>query len=173
MASDYIKSFGFPRWGEYGLNKETEALQMCDYVGCSEVGPHPAPKSPGSNERWYFCKKHAAEYNRNWDFFQGMSDEEAQRHMHDSSESSDAFASAKTFEWGGAMDEDGFTSTEQSAFDTLEVDSTATQEEIKRQYRKLAKLYHPDTNPGDSVAAEKFHQVQQAYDLLREKNFPG
>ena len=71
------------------------------------------------------------------------------------------------------MDEDGFTSTEQTAFDTLELDSTATQEEIKRQYRKLAKLYHPDTNPGDSVAAEKFHQVQQAYDLLREKNFPG
>ncbi len=173
MTNDYIKNFGFPRWGAYGVNKDTEALTMCDYVGCSEVGPHPAPKAPGSRERWNFCKNHAAEYNRNWDFFQGMSDEEAKRHMNDKSQSADAFAQANTFEWGGATDEDGLTSTEQAAYDTLELEATATQDEVKKQYRLMAKFYHPDTNAGDPVAAEKFHAIQQAYDLLKEKSFPG
>ncbi len=169
MANDYIKSFGFPRWGEYGRDKDAEPLQMCDYVGCNETGPHPAPKSPGSRERWNFCKSHAAEYNRNWDFFAGMSDEEAKRHMHDTSQSADAFAHTKTFEWGGAVDENGFSTTEQAAFDTLELESDASQTEIKSQYRKLAKQFHPDANPGDPEAAERFYKIQTAYDLLREK----
>ncbi|MFC3050355.1 DnaJ domain-containing protein [Kordiimonas pumila] len=170
MASDYIKNFGFPRWGEYGRDKDTQALRMCDYVGCSETGNHPAPKSPGSKERWYFCQSHAAEYNRNWNFFEGMSDEEARRHMQDNSESSDAFAGARTFEWGGAVDEDGYTSTEQAAFDTLELEATSDQDAIKRQFRKLAKTYHPDANRGDPDAAERFHKIQSAYELLRDKS---
>jgi len=169
MPSDHIKNFGFPRWGEYGRETEAEVVQMCDYAGCSERGEHPAPKSPGSNERWHFCRPHAAEYNKNWDFFQGLSDEEASKYMNDSSESSDAFASSRTFEWGGAMDEDGFSSNENSAFDALELDNTAGPEEIKRQYRKLAKIYHPDANPGDPQAAERFHQIQAAYDLLKDR----
>ncbi|WP_286830066.1 MULTISPECIES: J domain-containing protein [Kordiimonas] len=170
MANDYIKSFGFPRWGEYGRDKDAEPVRMCDYSGCAEKGAHPAPKSPGSPERWYFCRPHAAEYNRNWDFFQGMSDEEAQRHMNDGSESSDAFSSARTFEWGGAIDDDGFTSTENAAYDALELDPGAGQDELKKQYRKLAKIYHPDANPGDPAAAERFHQIQSAYDRLKDKN---
>jgi len=170
MANDYIKSFGFPRWGEYGRDREAKPVRMCDYAGCTEKGEYPAPKSPGSSERWYFCKAHAAEYNRNWNFFEGMSDEEAQRHMNDSGESSDAFASAKPFEWGGVLDEDGFSATESAAFDSLELDNGASQDDIKRQYRKLAKIYHPDANPGDPAAAERFHEIQTAYDLLRDKN---
>ncbi|WCL54201.1 J domain-containing protein [Gimibacter soli] len=168
MANDYIKSFGFPRWGEYGRDKEAEPVRMCDYAGCSEKGSHPAPKSPSSPERWYFCREHAAEYNRNWNFFQGMSDEEARRYMHEDA-SSDAFSQANPFEWGGAVDEDGFTSAEARAFDTLEVDSDAGPEMIKKQYRKLAKVWHPDANPGDPEAAERFHAVQTAYETLRRK----
>jgi len=171
MASDYIKSFGFPRWGEYGRDQDTTALRMCDYTGCSETGDHPAPKTPGSSERWYFCQSHAAEYNRNWNFFEGMSEEEARRHQDDGSQSSDAFAHARTFEWSGAADESGFSSSEQAAFDTLELDAGADQTMIKRHYRKLAKQFHPDANRGDPEAAERFYKIQAAYDLLREKSF--
>lgn len=171
MASDYTKSFGFPRWGEYGRDQDTTALRMCDYTGCSETGDHPAPKAPGSPERWYFCQRHAAEYNRNWNFFEGMSDEEAKRFQEDRSQGADAFASARTFEWGGATDESGFSASEQSAFDTLELDVGSDQAAIKSQYRKLAKQFHPDANPGDPEAAERFYKIQTAYDLLREKSY--
>lgn len=171
MANDYIKTFGFPRWGEYGRDKDAKPLRMCDYAGCNETGDHPAPKAPGTNERWYFCQNHAGEYNRNWNFFEGMSEEEAQRQAHEADhQSARSFAGGRTFEWGGATDENGRTSTEQAAFDTLEIDSASDHAAIKRQYRKLAKMYHPDANPGDPDAAERFYQVQTAYELLREKN---
>ena len=42
----------------------------------------------------------------------------------------------------------------------------ATDEDIKNSYRKLAKLYHPDINPGDVVAAEKFKDINEAYQIL-------
>lgn len=171
MTRENLKNFGFPRWGEYGKEQDTEPVKMCDYRGCTEKGSHPAPKSPHSpGDRWYFCQKHAAEYNRNWDFFAGMSDEEALKFMKDEeATSSDAFAGSRAFEWGGAEDENGFNKAEIAAFDTLELDSDASEEDIKRHYRKLAKLYHPDANVGDPQAAEKFHAIQTAYDLLKDR----
>jgi molecular chaperone DnaJ len=51
-------------------------------------------------------------------------------------------------------------------YDVLGVPKTATQDEIKKAYRKLARQYHPDTNPGDTGAEEKFKEVQGAYDVL-------
>lgn len=50
----------------------------------------------------------------------------------------------------------------------LGVSETATLEEIKSAYRKLARDFHPDRNPGDENAAAKFRQVQDAYDELRK-----
>jgi molecular chaperone DnaJ len=48
----------------------------------------------------------------------------------------------------------------------LGVDKKASSEDIKKAYRKLARQYHPDRNPGDSAAEEKFKDVQAAYDVL-------
>src|SRR6266487_3839740 len=53
-------------------------------------------------------------------------------------------------------------------YETLGVSQTATQDEIKKAYRKLARQYHPDRNPGDAEAEAKFKQVQTAYDLLSD-----
>ena len=51
-------------------------------------------------------------------------------------------------------------------YSTLGVDEAATQEEIKKAYRKLAKKYHPDANPGDNKAEERFKEISEAYDIL-------
>jgi molecular chaperone DnaJ len=53
-------------------------------------------------------------------------------------------------------------------YDTLGVKKGASAEEIKKAYRKLAAQYHPDKNPGDSSAEEKFKEVQNAYDTLSD-----
>ncbi|WP_374332749.1 DnaJ C-terminal domain-containing protein [Aestuariivirga sp.] len=53
-------------------------------------------------------------------------------------------------------------------YDVLGVAKTATAEEIRSAYRKLAKKLHPDLNPGDKTAEEKFKQVAGAYDLLSD-----
>ena len=53
-----------------------------------------------------------------------------------------------------------------SLYDTLGVSKQASQDEIKKAYRKLAREHHPDRNPGDAAAEEKFKEVQHAYDVL-------
>lgn len=53
-------------------------------------------------------------------------------------------------------------------YETLGVDRNATQKEIRSAYRKLARKYHPDMNPDDKDAAEKFKRVQEAYEVLSE-----
>jgi DnaJ-class molecular chaperone len=55
-------------------------------------------------------------------------------------------------------------------YDILGVKKDASEEEIKKAYRKLARQYHPDRNPGDKQAETKFKEVQSAYDVLSDKN---
>lgn len=54
-------------------------------------------------------------------------------------------------------------------YQTLGVGRSASDDEIKKAYRKLAKQYHPDVNPGDKKAEEKFKEVSSAFDVLSDK----
>ncbi len=58
-------------------------------------------------------------------------------------------------------------------YDLLGVDRKATPKEIRGAFRKLARKYHPDLNPGDKAAEEKFKELQEAYDVLSDTKKRG
>lgn len=53
-------------------------------------------------------------------------------------------------------------------YKVLGVDRQASEDQIKRAYRDLAKKYHPDKNPGDKAAEEKFKSINEAYEVLKD-----
>ena len=53
-------------------------------------------------------------------------------------------------------------------YEILGVGKNADEKELKNAYRKLAKQFHPDANPGDKEAAKRFKQIQAAYDVLKK-----
>ena len=55
-----------------------------------------------------------------------------------------------------------------SYYDVLGIKKDASQEELRRAFRKLARKYHPDVNPGMADAAEKFKEVNEAYQTLSD-----
>lgn len=158
--------WGFPRWGGYGSSREAQQVRLCDRHGCEEPGDCPAPKSPNSPERWYFCQRHAAEYNKGWDYFQGLDEEEKAKREHDERRDAGGFSSGSFYGWGTSGD--GTRSRdEMRALEILEVEVDADFETIRKSWRRLAKFNHPDVKPDDKEAALKFQAIQAAYDVLR------
>jgi curved DNA-binding protein len=51
-------------------------------------------------------------------------------------------------------------------YEILDVPSSATSDDIKRAYRRLARQYHPDLNPGNKEAEDRFKEIGEAYDVL-------
>ena len=113
--------WGFPRWRGYGSSREAAQVRLCDRAGCNEPGHCPAPKSPNSPERWYFCQEHAGEYNRNWNYFEGLSAEDAAAREADERGTASAFAAASHYGWGGPGD-GSRSRDEMRALDVLELE---------------------------------------------------
>jgi DnaJ domain len=158
--------WGFPRWRGYGTESGASKVKPCDRYGCTGAGEHPAPKAPNSSERWYFCQPHAAEYNRQWDYFAGLSPEEAAAREAQERLGMNGFRQSSHDTWAGSGD--GSQSRDElKARDVLEVEVDASFEDIKLAWRRLAKSYHPDVKPNDKEAAMRFQQIQAAYEVLR------
>ncbi|MES2492339.1 MAG: J domain-containing protein [Pseudomonadota bacterium] len=158
--------WGFPRWRGYGSGTDAAPVRMCDRSGCHEKGDCPAPKSPNNPDRWYFCQRHAAEYNSGWDYFAGLTAEEAK--AREDRESADAGGYKEAAHYGWADSGDGSRSRDElRALEVLGLDPDADFEAVKKAWRAKAKEVHPDVKPGDAVAAEAFQKLQVSYEVLR------
>src|ERR1700712_41766 len=99
--------WGFPRWRGYGTSSEATQVKLCDRHNCENKGDRPAPKSPNSPERWYFCEAHAAEYNRGWNYFEGLSAEDAAAREAEETRDATAYQAGPKCGWGGPGDAPG------------------------------------------------------------------
>jgi hypothetical protein len=159
--------WGFPRWRAYGGERAAEQVRLCDRHGCTEPGDRPAPKSPNSPERGYFCEAHAAEYNRNWNYFEGLTAEDAAAREADETRGANGYRQAGHYGWGGPGD-GSRSRDEMRALDLLGLEADCGFDEVKAAYRRLAKANHPDAAPGDAEAAARFQALQAAYEVLRK-----
>ncbi len=64
--------------------KKRAAVKPCAWPGCENKGEHPAPKSSDERDYQYFCLEHIRAYNKQWNYFQGMKDEDIKQFMEES-----------------------------------------------------------------------------------------
>ena len=158
--------WGFPRWRGYESGREAAQIRLCDKVRCTEAGTCTAPKSPNSPERWYFCQAHAAEYNAGWDYFAGLTAEEAAERTRAEEQTSSGYRESAYYGWAGSGD--GTRSRDElRALEVLELTPDADFDAVRKAWRTMAKLVHPDVRPGDADAAKAFQALQLAYEVLR------
>ncbi|VDC30793.1 J domain-containing protein [Pseudogemmobacter humi] len=171
----------------------------CDYPGCKAEGQFRAPKSREQlDEFFWFCKDHIREYNLKWNFFDGTSDEEFRRIVEKDrlweretkpfSKKDDGNAWARMGvrdpleilgEKGtrnpGAQPVSGATRklppTERRALEILDSRDTMTKTEIRKQYKGLIKVLHPDMNGGDRSQEEMLQEVVWAWDQIRDSRY--
>lgn len=173
------------------------AQQLCDFPACVEEGHFRAPKSRSQvgsnlpNDFHWFCLEHVREYNKSWNYFRGMSDEEALKEAYWSrptwpmgrwSHRSQAF---RHIHQGSYEDPFGIFNTdtrskpppysyspsdiEAKAMAVLELEYPYTFHHLRAQYLILVKKHHPDTNGGSQEGEERVKQVNEAYLYLKEK----
>lgn len=181
-----------------GTAERKSGERACDQIGCRFAGAHRAPKARGqTQDNWWFCADHAAEYNRRWNFFEGMNDtelrayEEAERAGH---RPTWTFRSGRLDQFSGALknarkggqraDPFGMFNADGApdpavarrrslgrlqvlALEAMGLDERATPEIVRQTYADLVKRYHPDSNGGDRTMESQLHKTIRAYQTLK------
>jgi hypothetical protein len=169
----------------------------CDIPGCPFGGLHRAPKSRDLDEYYNFCTDHVTEYNKNWNYFEGMSQRDIEEHMYRAMTwDRPTWVSNLTngmgadylkqrvyegirmdgFDMGGSFNKEdtekqrariNMPAPEVDALDTLGLEPPVEWSEIRKQYKKLVKKHHPDVSEQKDEDVEKIKQINLAYSILR------
>ncbi|MEY8882812.1 DnaJ domain-containing protein [Donghicola sp. XS_ASV15] len=185
--------------GRRGMSGASEtSTRNCEHPGCEEAGKYRAPRAPDVlDEYLWFCKDHVREYNQKWSFFDGTTEAElnAQRSKDRVWErKTKPIADPEQRAWARLGIEDphqvlgqnatrnpgkssnGHTRklppTERKAIEILEAKDHWTKAEIRKAYKALIKVLHPDMNGGDRSDEEKLQEVVWAWDQVKDsRNF--
>ncbi len=175
------------RFRKYFAPQNEGKERKCDCPGCQKKGEYRAPKDRRLKDYYWFCLEHVQEYNRKWNYYDGISTEEPEEEKKFSRMHFKNFSSKIKYSFGGGFDE--YKIWEEYANDYSEMDvifNTAedkrnlqimelsvseeiTVDSLKKQYKKLVKKYHPDVNQGDKISEEKFKALSVAYKALIAK----
>ena len=161
-------------------------IRKCDKPGCTKAGTCRAPNTRDLREYWFFCPEHAAEYNKNWNYYANMSAEEieadwerqtfgtplkdketAKTNATDYAKFLNDFITGRsTFDKMPAKSK--LPTTVISALKVFDLTISATWREVGTKYRALAKKYHPDTATNKETAATEFARISSAYEILKK-----
>lgn len=181
--------------------QETTEFKECSWEGCGSHAEFMAPKYKRvqdtplreSDCRW-FCLEHIRQHNKSWNFFDGMSDEEAmefqmdavlghrdtrpREHMASSLRAQRLKDASERFMHTLFPDETlanipTLPQQEREALATLELSFPIKQEHVKQRYKTLVKRYHPDVNKGSKQCEARFKEITAAYRILSQSELIG
>ena len=177
--------------------EKNQRQYICDYKECNEHGKYKAPVSRSKLQNYYFfCLRHVKIYNKSWDFYKGLNVEQIELSMRKDTvwdrpswplkgnpskviDQINLFISndyslfekdkeIRDFLKNKNIDEN-LTKEEHQSLVVLELKIPINVEEIKKKYKKLVKIYHPDVNADNKKAEMKFKEITEAYRILLKK----
>ena len=146
------------------IKEQKKFFRKCDHPDCELEGEYRAPKNRNLTEYYWFCLKHVSEYNKAWNFYDGMSQEEIEREN-----KLDETWHSPSWKFGINLENLALTTKEWEALGILELQFPLTEVQLKTKYKQLVKKYHPDLNGGSKQAEEMFKKVAESYRVLLKK----
>ena len=169
----------------------------CDKEGCVANGEYKAPKSRIKlNEYYYFCLNHIKEYNKSWDFYKGLTVDQIEKSINKDSvwdrpswplkgnpskvlEQINEFINNDYYLFENDRNQEEYyrnrlldenlTSEQNHALKSLELKLPVNLDQIKKKYKKLVKIFHPDVNDNNKEAENKFKEINESYKILLKK----
>ncbi|MDP7152140.1 MAG: J domain-containing protein [Paracoccaceae bacterium] len=181
--------------GRRGMSGASEtSTRVCEHDGCEEPGKFRAPKAPDVlDDFFWFCKDHVREYNLKWNFFDGTTEAELNAQMSKDKvweRETRNFSDPEARAWARLGIEDPhqvlgenatrnpgksntdhtrrLPPTERKAIDILEAKDHWSKAEIRKAYKSLIKVLHPDMNGGDRSQEEQLQEVVWAWDQIKD-----
>ena len=181
------------------LSWEKTSSKVCDKSKCSNIGEYKAPKSRiNLNEYYFFCLKHVKEYNKSWDFYKGLTVDQIEKSMRKDTvwdrpswplkgnpnnvlDQINNFMSSEYLSFDddnrynnfykNKLIDETLTKEQNKALKILNLKLPLSMEEIKKKYKKLVKIFHPDVNDNNKEAEDKFKEINESYKILLKKFF--
>lgn len=180
---------------QYISPEEDNKLQLvkyCEWVNCNKKGAYKAPRNRNFlREFHWFCLEHVKIYNNKWDYFSGCSSNEIEKEIREDTTwhrptwpmgiynnafytEDDKFnifenENTKTNNKTSTYNKNDSETKILDAFTTLGLKRDSSLPEVKRRYKTLVKIYHPDKQINEKNTSDKLIVINAAYSILIEK----
>ena len=181
-----------------GMSGASEtSTRVCEHEGCELPGKFRAPRAPDVLDEFkWFCQEHVREYNLKWNFFSNTTEAEINAQMSKDKvweRETRSFTDPEARAWARLGIEDPhqvlgenatknpgkaksgtrrLPPTERRAVEILDVTDISTKADIRKVYKALIKVLHPDMNGGDRSQEEQLQEVVWAWDQIKDsRNF--
>ena len=163
---------------------------ICDWNNCAEIGEYKAPVEKDNSKKYrMLCLKHVKEFNKNWNYFSGMNDEQVMNFLKSDMtwhKPTQSFSSSDNFFkvlWNNTLKDEfdnetfksefnhmrqfKFDNNDIKAFSILGISVGLKWQKIQEKFKVLVKKFHPDMNSGNKKHEEKLKLITLAYTQLK------
>ena len=163
---------------------------ICEWYNCGNKGTYKAPKEKDNSKKFiWLCKKHIQVFNKQWNYFEGMSQQEIENFLrsdstwHRPTQKFGSFDNFFNILWNNALDDkfklfnengnfhinirNNLSQKDKEAFKTMNLKPNGDWSNIQKKFKDLVKKFHPDKNPNNKMYEDHLKKITLAYSHLR------